>query len=98
MSIYASINGNDSEFFSSNLGWQNVTEWASELDVEKFEDLIHLVEHGYTDDAQKLLEQIRLAIDEDKPDKKIHATLFELLRLLDGETGEVIIDSGIESD
>jgi len=96
MSIYATIGENESAFFASTQGWRDVTEWADGLDEDQFEDVVHLVEHGYTDSAQRLSEQLQGAIVANAPSPDVSATLAELIDLLADESGEVIIDSGMD--
>lgn len=96
MSIYATIDDNDPEFFSSNNGWKDVSEWADSLNVDQFGDVVHLTEHGYVDDAGKLQLQLQSAVKQSPPPPEVGATVLELIELLDGESGEVIVTSGME--
>ena len=96
MSIYATVNDNEPAFFSSTQGWKDVAEWADDLTEEQFEELIHLVEHGYSEELETVAVQIAEAVQENPPSEEVGKTLIELLELLEGETGEVIINSGME--
>lgn len=98
MSIYATVAESEPVFFSSNTGWLDVSEWIDGLDEKQFPAVVHLADHGFTDNAAELAEQLQLALSEHSPTSEVAATISELLDLLAGESGEVIIDSGIETD
>lgn len=97
MSIYATIDDNEPDFFSSTQGWKDVADWADDLDEDKFEELVHLVEHGYSEELETVAAQIAEAIQENAPSEEVGKTLLELLELLSGETGEVVINNGMEA-
>ena len=96
MSIYATVGENEPVFFSSNQGWKELTEWADGLDEETYSEVVHVAEHGFTNDLVSLSSQLTAAMVDDPPDDDVRATVEELVDLLAGESGEVIINSGIE--
>jgi hypothetical protein len=98
VSIYATVSDSEPAFFSSVVGWSNVIKWGENLDVSQFESVVHLVEHGFFPNAAELSSQLKQAIQASPPQVSVSKTLIELLELLEGESGEVIIDSGAESD
>lgn len=98
MSIYATINDAEPEFFSSTQGWRDVAAWAEELSADDYPEFIHLVEHGFTDDLSKVIPEIRSAMKASVPDASVSATIGELLDLMSGKSGEMIIDSGMSED
>lgn len=96
MSIYATVGNNESAFFSSLQGWKDVTTWTEGLDVDQFGDVVHLSEHGFVNNAGTLSEQLQAAMKSDPPPKEVGATVLELIELLENESGEVIVNSGME--
>jgi hypothetical protein len=96
MSIYATVGESEPAFFSSSQGWRDVTAWADALDAIQFDEVVHMVEHGFTNDAGKLSEQLQAAVAVSPPPVDVSDTIGELIELLRGESGEVIIDSGLE--
>lgn len=96
MSIYATIGDNEPAFFSSLQGWKEVSEWADQIDDDKYEDVVHLTEHGFTNDMQAMAGQLIEAMSEHPPSVEVSKTLLELLELVEGETGELIVNSGVE--
>jgi hypothetical protein len=95
MSIYATVGTNEPAFFSSNQGWKELSEWAAGLDADMFGDVTHVTEHGFTNDAVTLSQQLESAMVDDPPSDDVRATVDELVDLLVGESGEVIITSGM---
>lgn len=98
MSIYATINEGEPEFFSSSAGWTNVDSWAEKLDESKYPNLIHLVEHGYTEKIESMIDEMDAAIKELTPDESVQKTLVELSAICIGETGIVLISNGIVNE
>lgn len=96
MSIYATIGDNAPAFFSSLQGWKEVTAWAEKLDEVQFEEFVHLTEHGFTNDVIAMATQLTAAMQATPPSAEVSATLSELLELVAGESGELIVNSGIE--
>lgn len=96
MSIYATIGDNEPAFFSSLQGWKEVAEWADQIDDDKYEDVVHLTEHGFTNDMEVMAGQLVEAMSESPPLEEVAKTLLELLDLVQGEAGELIVNSGIE--
>lgn len=95
MSIYSIINGSEPAFFSSLQGWKDVTTWTESLDHSVFEEIVHLTEHGFSNDIKALVVELRKAIKKSTPSESVQSTISELIDLLSGESGEVIINSGM---
>lgn len=98
MSIYATVGESEPVFFSSNQGWNELTEWADDLDEEIYGEVVHVAEHGFTNNGGDLSEQLVAAMVDDPPSDDVRATVDELIELLAGESGEVIISSGMEAE
>ena len=98
MSIYATVGETEPVFFSSNQGWKELTEWADGLSDETYSDVVHVAEHGFTNNSGDLSSQLVAAMVDDPPPDDVRATVDELIELLSGESGEVIISSGIEEE
>lgn len=95
MSIYATINESEPEFFSSNDGWSDVIAWSESLDSEEFEPVIQLCEHGICEGIDELRSKLQSAIANHPPVDTVAKTLAELLDLLDGESGFVLVSNGM---
>ena len=94
MSIYAVINESEPEFFSSNQGWSDIISWADKLDADKFSEVVHVAEHGYTEQIPELLSQLREAVTVENPGESVMATLNELGDLIADEKGVLLITDG----
>ena len=88
MSIYAVVNGSAPAFFSSNSGWSNVISFAEDKDNE----LTVLADQGMSENLPELAEAIRDTIELASDD--VAATLGELLELVDGTDGDVLVTNG----
>ena len=94
MSRYAQINDDEPAFFASNSGWSEVIDWTDNLPAKKCPNLIHLAEHGYSENLPKLVKEIAVGLAISKPDDNVAKTLKELSDLLKDEAGIVMITSG----
>jgi hypothetical protein len=82
MSIYAIIDGLEPSFFSSNSGWADVVSWTDRINENDYETVVHLAEHGYSEDVPVLQSQLQDAMEASPPDASVAATLAELMDLL----------------
>lgn len=98
MSIYATIGEQEPAFFASLQGWKELTGWADGIDADKYAEVVHVAEHGFVNNIAALSEQLRNAVVDDPPSEDVTATINELLDVLEGESGELIISSGIEAE
>lgn len=95
MSIYAVINENEPEMFASVVGWSDIVAWAESLDAEQFPNVVHLTEHGYTEQIPQLIQEIESAIDIVAPSESVASSLNELVGLLQDESGVLLINDGM---
>lgn len=98
MSIYATIGEQEPAFFASLQGWKELTDWVDGLDADMYGEVAHVAEHGFVNDLVALSEQLRNAVVDDPPSEDVTATINELIDVLEGESGELIISSGIEAE
>ncbi len=100
MSIYTSIGGEEPSFLSSNLGWSEFCDWADSLPPAAVE-VVHLAEHGWSQNIDALAEQLRAAGNATSPEADVAATIRSLLDAIDArapESESVVITDGLSAD
>lgn len=90
MSIYANLDTDEQVQFASNKGWSDVIAWVDGLDKDDFGELIHLADHGWSQEIEALREQLEKALKA-SPEKSVATTARALLDAI--ETGDVVIIS-----
>lgn len=62
---------------ASNAGWGDVVKWAESLDANEYGELRHLVEYGWSDEYELLIDQISVAMQHDSPESEETAHTVE---------------------
>ena len=90
MSVYLSFDGDEPTMLASNTGWADVSRWIDDLNAQQFGEVVHLAEHGWSQQLDKLESQLQSAVKASKPESTVSSTLADLLSLLaHRETAEV---------
>lgn len=94
--------GGPSVQVATNRGWEDVGEWADELldGNETYPELMHLIDHGDSEDLPALVENIDNALANDPPDDESVAETLSGLRsaVKRNESSEyALIGDGFES-
>lgn len=89
MSVYLSFDSSEPTMLASNTGWGDVVKWADGLDAQEFGEVVHLAEHGWCQQLDKLEAQLRKAATARKPTATVSSTLADLLSLLEHSEAEV---------
>jgi hypothetical protein len=87
---YLTVDEQEPTQFATNTGMAQLGAWIDRLDPGSYPDLVHLREHGWTEPASALREQLAMAVKAQPPDERTASVVAELLSLLDGLTDEVI--------
>lgn len=75
--------GTDEHPLASIGGWNDFTRWADELEPEQFPELVHLADHGFTQNVPGLTTEIEAARTESPPDDEtVDATIDVLVGIL----------------
>lgn len=91
MSIYIQFPGTEPTFLASNKGWSEMIDWTETL--KDTPELTKLCQTGYTDQAKKVLAELK---DIKAPSEDIQHTCDELAYLLEGEEEGTITDGVVE--
>ena len=81
---------------ASIAGWGDVRCWSRGLDEEAHGEVLHLVQHGWSDEVEKLRDQLREARRSHPARGSVAKTLDEFERNLKGDV--VSVTDGIGSD
>lgn len=91
MSVYAQIDGGEQRQIASNTGWGDACRWIDTLDVDEAGELIHLREHGWTDEASIAAEQLHRELDIGEVAPDVAAVCADLLIVLESAAaGDVV--------
>ena len=80
MGYYAVIGGKLQVPLASVSGWREFKRWTSDLDAEQFGNVLHLVEHAWTEDLPELARQLTLALRTVPPSASVAKTAKDLIR------------------
>ena len=69
MSVYLSFDGGEPMDLASNQGWADVAAWSEALSPDSYYYLLHLIDHGWSEDLASVEEQLAKAMQESPPDK-----------------------------
>lgn len=100
MSQYVSTEEEEMVQVASNRGWSDFCDWGRSLAVEDAPSVHHLIEHGYDNDPDMLLEEIEAAIAAKAPADDVRSTAQGLIDFLhEHQDAEIIlISNGMTSD
>ena len=99
MSITIAIDDGASDEVATNRGWGDFCRWAETLGVERFHDIVHLTERGWSEPADEFVRQLRAAVAESPPDAGtavVAACVIELLSSV-GADAVVLVTNGMTS-
>lgn len=91
MSVYANADDEQAQVGTTR-GWGEFTDWVDGLDVAGNEELIHLVEHGWTekpDVARVQLSKAGIAVR----DADVRSVIAGLAKFLSAQSGKVVVIS-----
>lgn len=85
---------------ATNLGWAQFIEHVQGLDIDDYQELYQLAEHGVTDDSDSLIDELSIAIDVSGMDDAVLGVAQNVLGIvLEAESDDVILaTNGIETD
>jgi len=83
---------------ATTLGWQDFVDWADTLPVTKYRDVVHLAEHGWTQNIGPLAKQLAEAILEEPPDEQHTKKTARLILKLLTDVSEPAISVLVISD
>lgn len=92
MSIYAGFGKGPPTILASNTGWSQFGDWVDGLDVDEFSEVVHLWEHGWSQEGKTLSAQLSKAIESNQPDGDVKPIAENLVSLVAGEEVIVITD------
>ena len=84
MSAYLTIDGKEPTDLASNVGWGSVCEWIDGLDSNAYPDLVHLREHGWSEPASAVREQLAAAMQDSPAEGHAADVIANLLETLAG--------------
>lgn len=90
MSVYATLDGEISDQIASNGGYGDFGRWVDGLDVDAFPQLVHLREHGWTQNLPDFRQQLNQALEENPPGPDTEEMAKGLSDLLDKNDAEVL--------
>lgn len=94
MAYSAIIGGTEQIPLASTQGWADAKSWIDELDAETFPLIVHLAEHGWTQDLPGVRKQIIAALKAQPPDdESIAKTMAGLALALKSAKGESLFVS-----
>lgn len=97
MSVYAKFSDSVPTEVASNQGWSQFGDWVDSLGVTEFSEVIHLWEHGWSQNTEDLTNQLNTAIQDSPPINDVVTIVRGLCSFLRGED-TVIITAGVEDD
>ena len=96
MSRYASFDDGSQQQIATNSGWGSFIQWSDGLEVEQFPELIHLAEHGWSQNLGKVVEELRKAKSSEDADTE--HVVKGLIELLSGRDGAMVVTDGTEDE
>lgn len=95
MSLFATVNGKYVADVATNKGWSDFVEWAEQRNSTA---LLHLVEHGWTDDISDLYHVLRADLEKAAPDVRSvgQGILDAIASVKDGDV--LLISDGVGGD
>lgn len=76
---------------ATNRGWQDVIDWADDLDNLRYPALLSLIDHGFSEDIEDVIADIQKALEQDPPHGDINDTLDNLIDVLSKNKSEGIV-------
>ena len=95
MSVYVAFDGQTGPQIASNTGWGDAGRWIDGLDPQTYGELVHLHEHGWTQQLAALRDQVAAAMRGSPPDKTVAATMKELLDAIPDSAEVATITDGL---
>lgn len=79
MSYELVIGGEERHPLASIHGWEDVREWAEDLPLDSYFDLVQFIEHNVTENIGKVINQLDQVLMIDRPrDPTIFSTLVQM--------------------
>lgn len=82
MPLYLNTDAGDQLPLATNAGWGQLGSWLHSLDADDFADLIHLFEHGWSEPAKNVRDQLKAALESPPGDADTAHTAKQLLDTL----------------
>lgn len=80
------------EQFASNRGWSDFITWADGLDPAKYPELLHLCDHGWSQNLDDLEKELAVATDKEPPeDENVGQTLAAIAESMQGRDYEDVV-------
>ena len=102
MSLYAVVDDEELDQVASLQGWTDFINWVEVLwkqDEKKYEELVHLRNHGFATKLKVLGEQIELAIASSNPDPDVESVALGIQDIcLEYPNAEILIVTDGTSD
>ncbi len=83
MSRYTQLETGEQEFLASNSGWGDWGRWVDKLEVKGLEELHHLNHYGWSQNLQKLQDQLTQALKSEGIEQDVRTvaqTLFSVVQ------------------
>lgn len=94
MAVYISVNDSESNQVASNTGWSHVIDWVEKFDHKEYPESWHLIEHGWCQNCEDLISEIKSMQKEKPPQTDLKKTLRGLTTFASG-ANVVVINNGI---
>jgi len=99
MSYYAIIDDTPRGDVATTSGWWEFGEWADTLDLDKYNEIVVLSEHGLSDKPLSLARQLAAAIVAAKPSRDVASIAAGLIKIIAASSttdddGVIVISDG----
>lgn len=99
MSLYAALDTDTDggTQVATNTGWGEFIDWTQDLDAEKFGEVIHLADYGWSQSIDELKTQLESAVNEhDVSSDDLRDVIDGLLQIIDEakDAGAIVVTDG----